>query len=234
MDLHRAGFGELVFSEHLLCKESPHQRKAPQRHNSHCPVRNGLWCAFCKWGNGGSEPGKHWVGKPRGADKYGWVWNMAGDLPLWKGPLGWVASTAGSALTHPVPWGALWASVSSSFTWRPARLPYGVALRLQQASWLGLEPGAESAVRKPGETDAGENPMREDGPFHLSLCSLPCHRRLELTRILQTFWPHLTLLFICFGHCHPVCGILVPQPGIEPMPPAVEARSPNQGTLVSF
>ena len=33
------------------------------------------------------------------------------------------------------------------------------------------------------------------------------------------FWPHLA-----------ACRILVPQPGIEPMPPAVEAQSPNHWT----
>ena len=30
--------------------------------------------------------------------------------------------------------------------------------------------------------------------------------------------------------CWEVCGILVPQPGIKPVPPAVEARSPNHWT----
>ena len=35
------------------------------------------------------------------------------------------------------------------------------------------------------------------------------------------FWPH------CVVH-----GILVPRPGIEPMPPAVEAQSPNQWTAL--
>ena len=33
------------------------------------------------------------------------------------------------------------------------------------------------------------------------------------------FWPHCA-----------ACGILVPQPGIEPVPPAVEAWSPNHWT----
>lgn len=31
--------------------------------------------------------------------------------------------------------------------------------------------------------------------------------------------------FFCFLLCHIVCGILVPQPGIEPMTPAVEAQN---------
>ena len=29
---------------------------------------------------------------------------------------------------------------------------------------------------------------------------------------------------------HVACGILIPLPGIEPVPPAVEARSPNHCT----
>ena len=42
------------------------------------------------------------------------------------------------------------------------------------------------------------------------------------------FWPHST-----------ACGILVPQPGIEPVPPALEAQSLNHWTarevpIVSF
>ena len=36
----------------------------------------------------------------------------------------------------------------------------------------------------------------------------------------------ITFLF-CLWPCHAACGILVPQPEIESMPPAVEAQSPN-------
>ena len=32
------------------------------------------------------------------------------------------------------------------------------------------------------------------------------------------------------GLCHMTCRILVPQPGIELLPPAVEAQSPNHWT----
>ena len=37
------------------------------------------------------------------------------------------------------------------------------------------------------------------------------------------FWPH-----------HTACGILVPRPGIEPVPLAVEAQSPNHWTAREF
>ena len=37
------------------------------------------------------------------------------------------------------------------------------------------------------------------------------------------FWPRST-----------ACGILVPRPGMEPMPPAVEAQSPNHWTTREF
>ena len=42
--------------------------------------------------------------------------------------------------------------------------------------------------------------------------------------------------FVCFFFwpCHPVCGILKPLPGIEPLPLAVKAWSPNNGTAREF
>ena len=43
------------------------------------------------------------------------------------------------------------------------------------------------------------------------------------------------VLFVClFWPWHIACGILVPWPGIEPVPPAVEARSPNHWTTREF
>ena len=36
--------------------------------------------------------------------------------------------------------------------------------------------------------------------------------------------------FFSFWPCPTACGILVPRPGIEPVPPAVEARSLNHWT----
>ena len=36
---------------------------------------------------------------------------------------------------------------------------------------------------------------------------------------------------IFFRPCHTTCRILVPQPGIEPMPPAVEVQGPNHCTI---
>ena len=49
------------------------------------------------------------------------------------------------------------------------------------------------------------------------------------------FWD-TNLGFFCFLfwlHCV-ACGILVPRPGIVPMPPAVEAQSPNHWTAREF
>lgn len=37
-----------------------------------------------------------------------------------------------------------------------------------------------------------------------------------------------TYLFIIIGPCHLACGLLVPSPGLEPMPPAVK-----QGVLTT-
>ena len=40
--------------------------------------------------------------------------------------------------------------------------------------------------------------------------------------------------FLFFWPCHLECGILAPQPGIEPVPPALEARSLNHWTAREF
>ena len=66
-----------------------------------------------------------------------------------------------------------------------------------------------------GRLSMGSHRVRHDwhdlaaaaGPFHLPLSALPI----------------LSLSFLA-------CGILVPQAGIEPVPPAVEARSLNHWT----
>ena len=41
---------------------------------------------------------------------------------------------------------------------------------------------------------------------------------------------NLFIYLFIFGHVTQACEILVPQPGIEPLPPAVEAQSPNHWT----
>ena len=58
----------------------------------------------------------------------------------------------------------------------------------------------------------------------------------------SSFFFFFTVIVVCFcsvlfcclvvsGHAAQLVGILVPQPGIKPMPPAVEARSPNRWTV---
>ena len=47
--------------------------------------------------------------------------------------------------------------------------------------------------------------------------------------VLFEFLLHFGFSFL-FWPYHTACGILVPQPGIEPAPPAVEAQSPNHWT----
>ena len=37
----------------------------------------------------------------------------------------------------------------------------------------------------------------------------------------------INVLFFFFWPCQVVCGIFIPQPGIKPVPPAVETQSPN-------
>ena len=51
----------------------------------------------------------------------------------------------------------------------------------------------------------------------------------KIMRFLCVCW------FVClFWPCHMACGILVPQPGIEPRPSAVRARSPNHWITREF
>ena len=46
----------------------------------------------------------------------------------------------------------------------------------------------------------------------------------------QEFYFTFYFLFLFFGHAAQHVGILVPRPGIEPVPPEVEVRSLNQWT----
>ena len=43
----------------------------------------------------------------------------------------------------------------------------------------------------------------------------------------STLYVYLLFFFFFFWPYHMACGLLVPQPGIEPVPPAVEAWSLN-------
>ena len=44
----------------------------------------------------------------------------------------------------------------------------------------------------------------------------------------------LKLFYFSFWPCHTACRILVPQSGIEPVPPAVETQSLNHWTTREF
>ena len=46
--------------------------------------------------------------------------------------------------------------------------------------------------------------------------------------------PFEPFFFFFFWPCHTACGILVPQPGIKPVPPALEAQSSNHWTAREF
>ena len=47
-------------------------------------------------------------------------------------------------------------------------------------------------------------------------------------------WHFQSRLIFFFGLCCAACGILIPRPGIKPVPPAVKARSPNHWTTREF
>ena len=53
---------------------------------------------------------------------------------------------------------------------------------------------------------------------------LQCLIMLVLKVVCLGKW-FVSLLFVFFGLCHRACGILVPQPGIEPVLPVVETRN---------
>ena len=67
---------------------------------------------------------------------------------------------------------------------------------------------------------------------------LPCNTwdillRKELFVVYPKFkldWTACIFFFLIFWLCHMACGILVPPPGIEPAPPALETRSLNHWT----
>ena len=51
----------------------------------------------------------------------------------------------------------------------------------------------------------------------------------------HTFSDNLHSLYLCmYWQCQAACGILVPQPGMEPRPMAVKAGSPNHWTAREF
>ena len=90
---------------------------------------------------------------------------------------------------------------------------------------------AETGVTQP-HAKSQQEPERPAPTFP----SLPRGRGPANTLILD-FWPPewwenkiLLFYFILFYFGHEACGILVPQPGIEPGPPAVELWSPNHWT----
>ena len=62
-----------------------------------------------------------------------------------------------------------------------------------------------------------------------------CESRQLARRVIQSnLYKDVPFLFVCFGgvfwpRCV-ACRILVPPPGMEPVPPAVEAQSPNHWT----
>ena len=58
-------------------------------------------------------------------------------------------------------------------------------------------------------------PLKHQSEFYLAFFSLGCEG--------QRSEREACVLFFYFWPCHGACEVLVPQPGIEPLPPAVEA-----------
>ena len=78
--------------------------------------------------------------------------------------------------------------------------------------------------------------MRKSSPYFTATPAFPRGKLSQLSTLPSFQTPNLLLwlfivsfFFFLFG-CITASGILVPQPGIEPMPPAVEAQSPDHWT----
>ena len=56
----------------------------------------------------------------------------------------------------------------------------------------------------------------------------------QFKKIYQVSFVVVVVVVVLFWLCHMVCGILVPQLGIEPRPPAVEVWSSNHWTAKEF
>ena len=53
------------------------------------------------------------------------------------------------------------------------------------------------------------------------------HHQHNVKKEFALWWYWCPFMFVCFWPHLVACGILISQPGVEPMPPAVEARSLN-------
>ena len=65
------------------------------------------------------------------------------------------------------------------------------------------------------------------------LCELHFSQPQQKTSQLQPFWGFVCLLACLFWPHHTACGILAPQPGIEPATPLVELTTGPQGSPCS-
>ena len=66
--------------------------------------------------------------------------------------------------------------------------------------------------------------------FHIRLYVLTISESIKIKTLTGMGFLFPDFFFFFFWPHHAACGILVPQPGIEPVPPAVEAQSLNHWT----
>ena len=75
--------------------------------------------------------------------------------------------------------------------------------------------------------------FRSPGCVHICNCEASCKVGLSWVGAMGPEQIAYVIFFFLWLCCE-VCGILVPQPGIEPMLPAVEAQSPKHWTAREF
>ena len=98
-------------------------------------------------------------------------------------------------------------------SWDPEHRPFscGARAQLPRSTWAPPRPGIELMSPVSVRWILYQGATREAQTFFKIYFLLWC----ILSLFLFIYWPH-----------HVACGILVPQPGIEPMSPAVEPASP--------
>ena len=155
----------------------------------------------------GKAPQKRLIGIPR--------------VVSWGSSVGAGVSTYGRVCSRPA--GRCWLSAGTSAraeAGRPASLLTGCLVFLQHSGWTPGFSGKETFLQLPHrECRASDSETLPSAPFSLFL-----------TQKLSPFTFLFLNFYLFFWPCLLACRILVPQPGIEPMSPAVETQTLNHWT----
>ena len=93
--------------------------------------------------------------------------------------------------------------------------------------WSRISPVSASVITRPSLCLCGHSCPYKDTRHWIQG---PPYSSMTPSDLLHLQRPCFLFFFFFFGPHYEACGILVLQPGMEPAPPAVEARSPNHWT----